>query len=655
MRSLSFPVRSYSSGGSETRRWFSSRVRPSRLIWIQSYVDPTIQRLLLAGAWASSPRRHAVAFRASIPRRVRQRVAIFIWPQATPELVPVRTHSLGCADSTSCPNSILSFLAVVCGAEASLYSEWGRSPLCWEPRPSEGEGVWHPPWRAYLGRWLQRRAHFLHVLSLDVWRWWTLDNFAKLLCRLATHTETTGEGKQADTPIDTIKGQRLRRQQLSQALDQVVVDQLAAPGAGREPFRAHFQFLLSNTALGLRMIRPFSAPWIGSAFGCPLRKTTWPAHSVVVLLTSLGITSCATCWARGLAPPACNPNLKKPTCCLLPWAPWRGWGRLSQFWYWVPRWKLAAFDLGVASGLRQGHLAASAADGARASADYEVRKCQRLEIEQSCAAELAVPTRESPTLQCVSSPAEFWDGAPCCVERLTWWCAASSLSQMPRVGCSDPMAAPAPTSAIGFFVRARCAAVSSSVRFSSFTIFFHTCAVDWCFRVVCRACFTVYPVVFASWRLRIFTSQIFTSRIFMSQMLASHVFTSSYLRSSHLISWHLRSWDLYISDLRISDPHISDLQISDLHISCLHIFISQVFTSQILTSQILSSSFLFFDKLRREPRKRSCSNRLRAKRAPSVKNWRNFGFDLGGATLCGRRACRASKLNDKALWERSAF
>ena len=47
---------------------------------------------------------------------------------------------------------------------------------------------------------------------------------------------------------------------------------------------------------------------------------------------------------------------------------------------WVPHWNLhgpAAFDLAVTSGLRQGHLAASAADGARASADYEVRACRR--------------------------------------------------------------------------------------------------------------------------------------------------------------------------------------------------------------------------------------------------------------------------------------
>ena len=86
----------------------------------------------------------------------------------------------------------------------------------------------------------------------------------------------------------------LRQQQLSQALDQVVVDQLAAPGAGRESFRAHFQLLqqpgagawlhaIPNTALGLH------APWFGSAFGCLLQKTTWHAHFVMVLLTSLGI------------------------------------------------------------------------------------------------------------------------------------------------------------------------------------------------------------------------------------------------------------------------------------------------------------------------------------------------------------------------------
>ena len=48
---------------------------------------------------------------------------------------------------------------------------------------------------------------------------------------------------------------------------------------------------------------------------------------------------------------------------------------------------LPLFDVAVTSGLRQGHLAASAADGSKASMDYEVRKCHHLDTLQACATE----------------------------------------------------------------------------------------------------------------------------------------------------------------------------------------------------------------------------------------------------------------------------
>ena len=57
---------------------------------------------------------------------------------------------------------------------------------------------------------------------------------------------------------------------------------------------------------------------------------------------------------------------------------------------WIANWNLhgpAAFDVAVTSGLRQGHLAASAADGSKASMDYEVRKCHHLDTLQACATE----------------------------------------------------------------------------------------------------------------------------------------------------------------------------------------------------------------------------------------------------------------------------
>lgn len=80
--------------------------------------------------------------------------------------------------------------------------------------------------------------------------------------------------------------------------------------------------------------------------------------------------------AAGLQPEIEKANLRPPRPELQGGVE-DGGRRLADIW--VPRWNLrgpVAFDLAVASGLRQGHLAASVADGSRATMDYEVRKCQ---------------------------------------------------------------------------------------------------------------------------------------------------------------------------------------------------------------------------------------------------------------------------------------
>ena len=97
--------------------------------------------------------------------------------------------------------------------------------------------------------------------------------------------------------------------------------------------------------------------------------------------------------AAGLQPEVEKPNLLPPRPELQggteDGSQPRGNGRRPAD-VWIANWNLhgpAAFDVAVTSGLRQGHLAASAADGSKASMDYEVRKCHHLDTLQACATE----------------------------------------------------------------------------------------------------------------------------------------------------------------------------------------------------------------------------------------------------------------------------
>lgn len=99
----------------------------------------------------------------------------------------------------------------------------------------------------------------------------------------------------------------------------------------------------------------------------------------VTVIVFRGAMSSATCLAArakaaGLQPEIEKANLRPPRPELQGGVE-DGGRRLADIW--VPHWNLRGpFDLAVASGLRQGHLAASVADGSRATMDYEVRKCQ---------------------------------------------------------------------------------------------------------------------------------------------------------------------------------------------------------------------------------------------------------------------------------------
>ena len=219
----------------------------------------------------------------------------------------------------------------------------------------------------------------------------------------------------------------LRQQVLSKALDRVVVTQLAAPAAGKEAYRAHFQLLqqpgagawlhaVPSPALGLHVVTPLfrimvrlrlRLPVADSDLACPLCDGTadrygdharvCPWGDRVKRHNHLRNLLAARAKTAGLQPEVEKANLLPPRpehqggaedgC------PHVGHQPASQRRpadVWVPNWNLhgpAAFDLAVTSGLRQGQLAHSIADGGRATLDYEQRKCQHLNTWQACATE----------------------------------------------------------------------------------------------------------------------------------------------------------------------------------------------------------------------------------------------------------------------------
>jgi hypothetical protein len=220
----------------------------------------------------------------------------------------------------------------------------------------------------------------------------------------------------------------LRQQVLSKALDRVVVTQLAAPAAGKEAYRAHFQLLqqpgagawlhaVPSPALGLHVVPPLfrimvrlrlRLPVADSDLACPLCDGTADRYGDHARLCPCGgdrvkrHNHLRNLLAARAKTAGLQPEVEKAN--LLPPRPEHQGGAEDGSPHvvhqpasqrrpadvWVPNWNLhgpAAFDLAVTSGLRQGQLAHSIADGGRATLDYEQRKCQHLNTWQACATE----------------------------------------------------------------------------------------------------------------------------------------------------------------------------------------------------------------------------------------------------------------------------
>ena len=218
--------------------------------------------------------------------------------------------------------------------------------------------------------------------------------------------------------------QPVRQQELSRALDRVVVARLAAPAPGREAFRAHLQLLqqegagawlhaLPSAALGLHVVTPLfrtmvrlrlRLPVSDSDTPCPLCDGTCDRfgdharvcpcggdrvkrhHQLRNILAGRAKTA-------GLQPEVEKPNLLPPRPELQGGPedgeqPCGGGRRPADVW--LPNWHLhgpAAFDIAVTSGMRHSVLTASVTDGSRASTDYEARKCQHLSTLEACTSE----------------------------------------------------------------------------------------------------------------------------------------------------------------------------------------------------------------------------------------------------------------------------
>ena len=220
----------------------------------------------------------------------------------------------------------------------------------------------------------------------------------------------------------------LRQQVLSKALDRVVVTQLAAPAAGKEAYRAHFQLLqqpgagawlhaVPSPALGLHVVTPLfrimvrlrlRLPVADSDLACPLCDGTADRYGDharacpcggdrVKRHNHLRNLLAARAKTAGLQPEVEKANLLPPRPEHQggaedgsPHVVHQPASQRRPADVWVPNWNLhgpAAFDLAVTSGLRQGQLAHSIADGGRATLDYEQRKCQHLNTWQACATE----------------------------------------------------------------------------------------------------------------------------------------------------------------------------------------------------------------------------------------------------------------------------
>lgn len=244
--------------------------------------------------------------------------------------------------------------------------------------------------------------------------------FAASVCAIATLCSAIGNGyvPSIEAAVQQVNQQLppARHFQLpvpvslrqSQALDQVVAERLAEGGPEREAFRAHFQLLQQpDAALGLSVAPTLFRTMVrlrlrlavaAEDIACPLCDGTADKFGDHARVCPCGGDRVKR--RNELRNLVAARNKAAEANLLLPRPEFSGGtkdgsagnsstGRRPAH-VWFPHWNLhgpAAFDLAVTSGLRQGHLAASVADGSRAALDYEVRKCQFQNTHQLCASE----------------------------------------------------------------------------------------------------------------------------------------------------------------------------------------------------------------------------------------------------------------------------
>ena len=214
-----------------------------------------------------------------------------------------------------------------------------------------------------------------------------------------------------------------RQQKLSQALDRATLQQLDAPGPGRESFRAHLRLQQQpqagawlqappNDALGLHIQAPLfrvllrlrlRLPVADEDAACPFCDGVADRFGDHSLCCTCGgdrvkrhnrLRSLLACRAQaaGLQTEVEKPGLLPPRveCDGAPEDGVRRPAGRRPADVWVGNWNMrgpAAFDLAVTSGMRARCLPASTTDAARPAEDYEARKRTHMNTQTVCAAE----------------------------------------------------------------------------------------------------------------------------------------------------------------------------------------------------------------------------------------------------------------------------
>eukprot|EP00660_Eupelagonema_oceanica_P019390 gene19390-biopygen10461 len=274
----------------------------------------------------------------------------------------------------------------------------------------------HAP-AAYVASRSQCHAGCREIDPCHIWEVTSSDSSAARAVKLLN--AEFSEGDRIPDPMPSLK-----QQCLSMALDKVTLNSLQDPATTEPAGRAHIQLLLQpgagawlhampSPAIGAAiapqmftaaLARRLRLPTYAASYPCPLCDgimDVWGDHAFVCACGGdrttrhnfLRNTAFRLAHAAGLRPELEKPGLLRPrpcigtvgTICTLLGS--RGAAARRPADAFLPSFRLgsrAALDFAVTSGLRNGFVFLSAADGGSAVGAYEARKCMHLDTAAHC-------------------------------------------------------------------------------------------------------------------------------------------------------------------------------------------------------------------------------------------------------------------------------